>query len=1045
MPSKRRVSAPPNRVYKSATPLRQAKLPGARTRVGYGKQAGRRVTKALVDNKLTQMDFVVLTQRGREVDEEDDDGDVGEGSEEEEGYVQERKRGSKRRRTMGGKSELEERVKNYHTQTITQLDWSFNSAMDVEDDETVQGNALEDLPEDVMDESSTVHDDSSSSKARKSTRKSKLPKASRVHKKKHPVPVPKQELDTQGRDIYDGPYSSDKNAKTPLKTSRKRVSTPIQEVDSEQEGVDTTDDISMSPKLEKTVKKFGPRKGSRRKAPMPVQELHSEEEENEVFVTPRSSPVAVSPQRNDRALRSSTKKTSTTAEDSNIEGRDISNAPSSTSRRKMTDNKVRESKQRSSAPVVAPEQDQDMFDGPFSSSPTKSGSAPKNDEQPLPSRPANEASTNSMLPPPTPHRPIRKEIPSSQSPAFTPLSATRTPLRDQPINSAPIPFHATRTPKVDTFEPPRLEVKDTFATSTDASNLSEAPSPVKKSSPSKSVRFIIPGEKENAMAVEDDDDDPEEDLIPDSPSKTRGTGLPRPTRVPHATQRVVIQDSDEDSDLDEEETVIAESGPVEQAINEETTVEDDPVTEDGVVLKVRTGAEDNSETAQPLETSKLQLEPETCYGDIGLETQVAANRYLEQTRKSPVPEIVEKEKDNEGEEEEEDDEEQIHSPTFKERTQAMESQRLSTQQVLLMAPRTTDSDAFISASHLEVAEILDRTRDYLFRAWVLPSSVCRIWIYETQPTSTLKYMAELGPTKKPGEDLMSETGKGNATFHKKSNKWRAYAISELYELADPMSLAQLRSNEWLGRAPTKFTKVPPAVLHQMMANLLPPLWSAAEIGDEDLDVDLDEDLGAGVPSPAVSRTDTEEAASQLHHTIRQFTQPALVPSSTSSYPSSPPIKIESQYTGLEIIENSQREETPIRKRYAGDSHSMDIDLDAEVEERIPSSQKDTPRVSPPGPSQATTVDLTQTQTPRHRSGSEVIFESPIRPVAPSSPIRLPTPKASDGVQPLESLVPYSMGSSEIMTKSQMLPESLMAESLWERPPVIMDSDEDYDD
>lgn len=1083
--------------------------------MGYGKHAGRMVSK--VDNTLTQMDFVVMAQKELKDDDEDMEGDL---EDEEEGYVQEkekiprelpRARESKRRKTMG---DLPESTSNsYHTQTITQLDWSFSSAMEGEgDDEPIQEDApeeamegedepaREDAPEqpleDAMEGDGSVDDNPTSSRPRKSTKKGKLPKVSRFYKKKSPDPA--LELDTQGRNIYDGPYSSDKAAgnSKPTRNSRKRISTIIQEEDTEDEGGVNISNTISTPQLENSVKKSGPQRSSRRRVSAPIQKVDLEEGTENVDEPTFSTPEASKDNQTTRVLRKSTRKSITT-EEVNTEVQGTPNSPIQAKVVKAS-RKARPAKKAKKSVAVAPEEDQAIFDGPFSPSPVKIANASKKSSEPLHS--PQIASQAAMPPPPTPHRPIRREIPSSQSPAVTPLSAIRTPLREQAINATPIPFNAIRTPRLDTFEPPRLEIRDTFDTVTDDSNQSVVhSSPTKKSSPTKNVRFIIPGEEENAMGFENGDDveesnvpespskkmgskpprptqtirpsqksviqdsDAEESNVPDSPSKDTGISLPRPTQTVRPSHRIVIQDSDADDSDEDEDTIIGEAAPHVEVVVEESMVQSnlnvdtEVVMEDEVEVEARENLPNNSQKEQHLEKENSQQEQETCYGEIGLETQFAANHLLQPARISPELGIVDEHDEQEDQEEAEEVEEHL---TFKEKTQMMESQRLTTQHVLSMDPRTMDSDVFFSASHLEVAEIVNRTRDYLFRAWVLPSTVSRIWIYETKPISTLRYMAVLGPTKKPGEELVSETGKGNATFDKKNNKWRAYAIFELYELADPLSLAELKSNEWLERAPPKFTKVPPAVLDQLMANLLPPLWADAEDEDSEEDEpveDGEEDLDDRVPaSPVPSRTDTDAATSQLLHTIRQFTQPVLVRGSSSSYPSSPPVKVESQYTGPQFIENSQREETPIEEShvegpdldeaYIQNSHP-DVDLDAE-EERIPSSQQSTPRNRPPGPSQATTVDLTQTQTetPRHRADS-IILESPIRAMRSSSPLRLPSLKGSDTSvnQPPESLVPYSMDSSEIMTKSQMLPESLMAESMWEQPPMIMDSEEESDD
>ena len=161
--------------------------------------------------------------------------------------------------------------------------------------------------------------------------------------------------------------------------------------------------------------------------------------------------------------------------------------------------------------------------------------------------------------------------------------------------------------------------------------------------------------------------------------------------------------------------------------------------------------------------------------------------------------------------------------TPEEKTQYMESQRLATQHVKAMAPRTKCSDAFVSIRPQDVTKIVDRTRDHEFRHQLIPATVSRIWIYETYPTRTLKYMATIGAAKRPGE-ITNEDGIGNADFNAKAPDCGEYAweILELYELADPLPWATIAANEWLSAPPKKPTLLRPAVIDQLMANLKPP-------------------------------------------------------------------------------------------------------------------------------------------------------------------------------------------------------------------------------
>ncbi|TVY93424.1 hypothetical protein LAWI1_G000997 [Lachnellula willkommii] len=646
--------------------------------------------------------------------------------------------------------------------------------------------------------------------------------------------------------------------------------------------------------------------------------------------------------------------------------------------------------------------DYDIYDGPNSS---QSLNGPNRvPKLPRPASPVRRISprrtqASSMMPPPrTPRRIFRQEIPSSESPT-TPISthsrgfARRSPLKEMSINT-PIPFSTGRRGEQSSGKLPRLEVKDTFDTSTGTQSTPMPSTPAKKSSPSKSVRFAIPEDGENSLVA--------------SPAIGRNS-----SRLPQASQgrNIVTEIMDSDAESDEEEDSEPEE-PVQASLeehHEQNTEEQEP------------------EEQEPVHTNFQDVDdmgPETCYGEIGLETQVEAGRLLDLASSSEDIQATEVEQVQEVEESEELDE--LEENTFQERTQLMESQRLTSQHVKSMAPRTLNSDVFVSIHPTRVVGFLNRTRNHNTFARPLPPTVSRTWLYETAPLSTLRYMAVIGPAKRPGQ-ILNESGEGNAEFNaSKGGKTYAYEILALYELANPQSLSEMKSNEWLQKAPGPFNWVRPVVLDHLMANLMPPVFGH----------------NSSQNIPPSSATDTQEAGEQLMSTIRQFTQPAE-PSTSQVAKSNE--HVSPQAVSSQVLEGPDAPETVL-------SSQIIKSEDPDIDEVIPSSQQESeqeltpikPRI--PGPSQATTVDLTQSQTPRHSSPGEIIFESPRRLIPSSTPLRLPTPRsvASDYQGP-ESLVPYSMASSQLLTKSQMLPEGLLGESVPGPPVFVGDSDEEDDD
>ncbi|KAH6713886.1 hypothetical protein BKA61DRAFT_735464 [Leptodontidium sp. MPI-SDFR-AT-0119] len=662
-------------------------------------------------------------------------------------------------------------------------------------------------------------------------------------------------------------------------------------------------------------------------------------------------------------------------------------------------------------------EDPSIFDVPSSSQadlPTMSSRRKLGESSKTNAAKAQQSPIKEMPPPQTPRRILAAEIPSSQSPA-TPFSIpsrgswSRSPLKETSINT-PIPYNTGRRPEVSPDKLPTLEIRNTYDTA-DTSQFSRVPSsPAKRPSPAKSVRFALP----------DQADEVEE---PASPLERRQS---TPVRKP-VIKRTEILDSDaeSDEDLEDEETPLGrEVGHVEEAGSPELGNVSEDYLESldssgsvelglgGDIQDQGTHTEESPEFGNdevleqsPVPESQVeQPEPETCYGNIGLETQMEADRILSSSERRSMN-TTQAEENNEDDEDDED----VPHETAVEKTQIMESQRLSTQHVQSMEPRTAESDVFVSIHPSHLTNIISGAKNHEFRNWSFALPVRRIWIYETQPTSMLKYMAEIGPAKKPGE-LTDANGLGNVDFNGKASTWRAYEILQVYELANPKPLAQLKENGWLKAPPSKTARVAPAVIDELMANLLPPLFP--------------ERVEPEATAPVPSSTDTQEVDEQIVNTMKQYSQVATP----------------SQILPSQLEEREIESEDEIEDDYL------------EEEERIPSSPspqatpRRLPRFNGPPPSQATTVDLSQTQTPMRHSQGEIIWESPTRPVISSTPARLPTPRhgSDPETQGPESHLPFSMASSQILTKTQLLSDSLLLDSVPGPPPFIQDSDDEDD-
>ncbi|KAF7950536.1 hypothetical protein EAE96_007818 [Botrytis aclada] len=628
-----------------------------------------------------------------------------------------------------------------------------------------------------------------------------------------------------------------------------------------------------------------------------------------------------------------------------------------------------------------PEVDPSIYDVPVSSSPAFQ---PLRRSPRKVSKPATSDPAQLMPPPQTPrHRKIL-EIPSSQSPA-TPTSSQfggsarkRSPLKEQSVNVI-VPFSLRSNTITSAENIPKLKIEDTFETGTDESQVLRTPS--KHSSPAKTVRFAIPDPSQESFEEETPIKEEHTTQRDFSPSPTRRLGTPAPKNI-----RFEILDSDAEDEEDEESQVVADTpleiipgheGLTNAGDTIENTVgvpeQDDEESVDDNIRQTEGGVEQESEL------------PETFYGDVGAETQFQAERIMSSSSLSNVREDTPLSDNAAGTvsygssqlpqtqyattQHTQTQYSQNHrigtQYTQKKiqfgKTQYPESQRLSTQHLDAMAPRSDSSDIFISIYPTHVENIISREKNHEFRSYSFPATVSRIWIYQIRPLSTLTHMAVIGPHKVPGE-ITNLDGLGNSEFNKGEKRSKfAYEILELYALANPMTLEELKSRQWFKAAPQKYNKVPPAVLGELIANLLPPLFtqSSSAVGNVH--------SASILHRRSSTSTESQEVQDQITNNIQQFSH-TQVPSSltASSPPSSPPIATQ----------------TPVV--------------------HVPSPQRQFVR-----PSQASTVDYTQTQTPatpRHLLDERK--ETPIPEVIPESPAKS-IPSSSRGSSPVHILTPVA--------------------------------------
>jgi transposase InsO family protein len=106
------------------------------------------------------------------------------------------------------------------------------------------------------------------------------------------------------------------------------------------------------------------------------------------------------------------------------------------------------------------------------------------------------------------------------------------------------------------------------------------------------------------------------------------------------------------------------------------------------------------------------------------------------------------------------------------------------------------------------AHIVSRNKNHEFRKYLIPSTVCRMWLYETSPISAIQYVISTGPVKRPGE-VNDPSGLGNEDFDagNKQSKF-GYPIHHLYKLSTPISAKRI-THDYNINIPHRYCFVPP--------------------------------------------------------------------------------------------------------------------------------------------------------------------------------------------------------------------------------------------
>lgn len=141
-------------------------------------------------------------------------------------------------------------------------------------------------------------------------------------------------------------------------------------------------------------------------------------------------------------------------------------------------------------------------------------------------------------------------------------------------------------------------------------------------------------------------------------------------------------------------------------------------------------------------------------------------------------------------------------------------------------------------------QIVLRLKNHEFRKRLYPSSIRRIWFYETAPIPIITYICEIGPTcvrTRPAQGpaqssvpapVLADDGIGNNEFNEYQPDWEgydyAYPIISCWRIREPISLGRMKERYGLGGAPRGMVCVPQRMKDDIKWDQQELVWSQGE-------------------------------------------------------------------------------------------------------------------------------------------------------------------------------------------------------------------------
>ncbi|KAL2202481.1 hypothetical protein CC79DRAFT_1360454 [Sarocladium strictum] len=342
-------------------------------------------------------------------------------------------------------------------------------------------------------------------------------------------------------------------------------------------------------------------------------------------------------------------------------------------------------------------------------------------------------------------------------------------------------------------------------------------------------------------------------------------------------------------------------------------------------------------------------------------------------------------------------------------TQPFESQRLPTHLVQSFPPANHRSDAIVPISPQDLSLITSGHKISLTLPFQMLDTVSRFWFWAG---TEIKYGASMGEA-----------------IHREDGKWE-YPLPQVYELNNPLDEAELTMEGILCRKITRCGYMPPSIASGMLWNVARTLFpegidsqetqddSQAEHNDKTPIAKADaaptrtQGSTASGPGMTVSQEVEAQLQSDIAHSTQFQSDQILVPSTPEDYEQPPATPRPQAATSRNLHKTPLPAAKPLAAPIIRPSQATTA------------SQCSTPSpIKPSQPSQADDTPVPLSQAPFNSQRKDETAPPPF----PSSSSGLtfqdysaPSPIGSHFLVPLGS-------SSQLLSKSQMLPDSLLRE------------------